>query len=444
MKPLSPLWTDPNSLVALTPETVQEGIQRRDALPGMYRGTERWRMAVFVVGGAVMAAVWSAVLGTSVWGLVERNAQGDAWMVWTTAMTAFSWVSRVILLIRAFANRFFQAYLTLHPIFKPSRTPSMMVFTLYITHLTVSLISLVMTGYVRTVTSSPAPWASLAFFALESLSLVASIILIIATLGMPLVDPEITDRLGADVQREDKVTLYDWITFAWVNPLIQLGYKQTLKDDDVPKLSITMRSEQVFASLLAISEPRQDAKGNTIPPPSLLRRLITLNAVDLVMDASLTFVSVLCNYASPFLLKKILDSLSEPTPQTKARAYIYASLALLASVGKAEADLLHLWHGRRGSVRVKNQLVAIIYEKALKRKDFSGVVGLGEKPEKAEGKSKREAGKGKKSKKEKKEEKKVPEKNVADTGRVVSLMASDTGRGMFFRHFLRFPLMKRS
>lgn len=326
------------------------------------------------------------------------------------------------------ADRVLQTYLTLHPIFKPSRTPSMMVFTLYITHFTTSLISLVMAGYVRTITSRATPWASPTFFALESLTLATSMILITATLGMPLVDPEITDRLGSDAQREDKVTLYDWITFAWVNPLIQLGYKQTLKDEDVPKLSKTMRSEQVFASLLAISEPRKDTKGNTIAPPSLLRRLVTLNAVDLAMDASLTFVSVLCNYASPFLLKKILDSLTEPSPQTKARAYIYASLALLASVGKAEADLLHLWHGRRGSVRVKNQLVAIIYEKALKRKDFSGVVGLGEKAEKDTGKG--DVGKGKKSKKGKKEEKKVPEKNVADTGRVVSLMASDTGRGM--------------
>lgn len=320
----------------------------------------------------------------------------------------------------------------------------MMVFTLYITHFTISLISLVMTGYVRTVTSRPAAWASPAFFALESLSLVTSLILILATLGMPLVDPEITDRLGSDAQLEDRVTLYDWITFSWVNPLIQLGYKQTLKDDDVPKLSITMRTEQVFASLLAISEPRKDAQGTTIPPPSLLRRIITLNAVDLAMDASLTFVSVLCNYASPFLLKKILDSLSEPTPQTKARAYIYASLALLASVGKAVADLLHLWHGRRGSVRVKNQLVAIIYEKALKRKDFSGVVGLGEKAgkDKPADKDKVEAGKGKKSKKGKKDEKKVPEKNVADTGRVVSLMASDTSRGTLNPPYQCIPLTR--
>jgi hypothetical protein len=314
-----------------------------------------------------------------------------------------------------------QIYLTLYPLLHPRRTPSMISFTLYLVHLTISTIALVMTGYIRTVTAHPAPWASPLYLGFEITSLVCCVVLLIAILGMPLVDPEITERLGKDAQREDRVTLYEWITFAWVNPLIRLGYEKDLTDDDVPPLSVTMRSEQVFNSLLAISGPRVDAKGNAIPPPSLLRRLATLNAMDFSLDASLTFLSVLCNYASPYLLKKILDSLANPTPESKARAYIYATLALLASVGKAEADLLHLWHGRRESVRVKNQLVAIIYEKALKRKDFSGVVGLGEKKKPEE----QGKGKGKKGKKEKKE----PEKNVADTGRVVSLMASDTTRG---------------
>lgn len=301
----------------------------------------------------------------------------------------------------------------------------MMAFTLYITHLAISIIALVMMGYIRTVTSDTAPWASPLYITLESISVISCFTLLCAILGMPLVDPEITERLGPEAQREDKVTLYEWITFSWVNPLIRLGYEKDLKDDDVPPLSVTMRSEQVFNSLLALSAPTVDAKGNMKPPPSLLRRLATLNAMDFSLDASLTCVSVLCNYASPYLLKKILDSLSNPTPETKARAYIYATLALLASIGKAEADLLHLWHGRRESVRVKNQLVAIIYEKALKRKDFSGVVGLGDKKkEDVDGKGK------KKGKKEKKE----PEKNVADTGRVVSLMASDTTRGKFERN----------
>lgn len=312
----------------------------------------------------------------------------------------------------------------------------MIVFAVYLSHLSISIISLVMMGYVRTVTGYPASWASPTYIVLESLSVVACLLLLIAIMGMPLVDPEITASLGKDAQKDDRVTLFQWITFSWVNPLIQLGFNKDLQDSDVPPLSLTMRTEQVFNSLLAISQPKLDAEGKKQPVPSLLRRLVRLNAMDFFLDGSLTCVSVFCNYAGPYLIKRILDSISDPTPETKARAYIYAALALLASLGKAEADLFHLWHGRRESVRVKNQLVAIIYEKALKRKDFSGVVGLGEDKSKDNGKDKDtktggKDGKGgdKKAGKKGGKEAKKPEKNVADTGRVVSLMASDTTRG---------------
>ena len=46
-------------------------------------------------------------------------------------------------------------------------------------------------------------------------------------------------------------------------------------------------------------------------------------------------------------------------------------------------DLLHLWHARRASTRVRSELMACIYDKALKRKDFSGVVSSKSKKEPA-------------------------------------------------------------
>ncbi|KAJ9111103.1 hypothetical protein QFC19_001302 [Naganishia cerealis] len=401
--------------IFITPESTKRSICERDADPEKFRGTSKWRVAVFVGLAGVVAAGWCGVLGWSVWSVEEgQDALSKKWVLWkawTSALVAFSWV-----------------YLALYPIFKPRRTPSMLVFALYLAHMAISIISLVMMGYIRTVTGRSASWASPTYIALESLSVAACVLLLTAIMGMPLVDPEITSRLADDAQKDDRVTLFEWITFAWVNPLIKLGFDKDLNDSDVPPLSLTMRTEQVFNSLLAISGPKVDAQGKKHPPPSLLRRLVRLNAMDFFVDASLTCVSVLCNYAGPYLIKRILDSISDPTPETKARAYIYAALALLASLGKAEADLFHLWHGRRESVRVKNQLVAIIYEKALKRKDFSGVVGLGE--DKSKDKTGGKDGKGgkKKALNEAAKEAKKPEKNVADTGRVVSLMASDTTR----------------
>lgn len=97
-----------------------------------------------------------------------------------------------------------------------------------------------------------------------------------------------------------------------------------------------------------------------------------------------------------------------------ARAYLYALGAFLASALKAVSDLLHLWHSRRAAVRVKAELIAAIYDKALRRKDASGVVNQEDKPADAAG--------GKDAKKGKPKEEK---KSNADTGKVVNLMSGE-------------------
>ena len=109
-------------------------------------------------------------------------------------------------------------------------------------------------------------------------------------------------------------------------------------------------------------------------------------------------MSVVFNYAGPFFLKYvrlvhlafllliiyirlILDAidLEYPTPESQTRAYIYAFLAFTCTLLKAQADVQHLWYGRRASTRIRSELMAAIYDKALKRKDFSGVVNKEEK-----------------------------------------------------------------
>lgn len=44
------------------------------------------------------------------------------------------------------------------------------------------------------------------------------------------------------------------------------------------------------------------------------------------------------------------------------------------SIYQAQADLQHLWFGRRAATRMRSELMAAIYDKALKRKDYSGIV----------------------------------------------------------------------
>ena len=140
------------------------------------------------------------------------------------------------------------------------------------------------------------------------------------------------------------------------------------------------------------------------------------NSLDLILDFVLTYVSVVFNYAGPFFLKRILDALDgkEPNPEKRAIAFIYAFLAFASSLAKAQADLQHLWIGRRACTRIRTELMAAIYDKALKRKDFSGIVDKDAKTAKPPG--------------AKADPKADEPKAGADIGKIVNLMAGDANR----------------
>ena len=163
--------------------------------------------------------------------------------------------------------------------------------------------------------------------------------------------------------------MWGWVSFHWIKPLITLGTNTTLQESDVWNLSATMQARPVYMKFC------------TIKRATLLRRLWAANSLDLILDFVLTYVSIVFNYLGPFFLKRILDSLDTHENETEhdrhervSLAYTYAFLAFLSTLAKAEADVQHLWYGRRAATRIRSSLMTSIYDKALKRKDFSGIV----------------------------------------------------------------------
>ena len=55
------------------------------------------------------------------------------------------------------------------------------------------------------------------------------------------------------------------------------------------------------------------------------------------MDAILTLVATLFNYAGPFFLKQILEAIDKPRKEDRAHAYVYALFTFLASLIKVRA-----------------------------------------------------------------------------------------------------------
>ncbi|KAJ7091060.1 multidrug resistance-associated ABC transporter [Mycena epipterygia] len=325
-------------------------------------------------------------------------------------------------------------------------TPPYGLFALYLVYVVSGLLLLAGYVYEHSVGEAPLPtWSVL-------LGLCANVagagVVLLAVLRMPLNVPSArTDvgQIGVTVSPEDYTALWRWITFSWIYPLIRQGTTTTLADKDVWQLSPNLQSRPVFI------------KFTSLKAPTLLRRLWTANSLDIIVDFILTIVSVIFNYAGPFFLKRILDAIDTrtPTKRNKGTAYIYAVLMLVCAVLKAQTDLQHLWHGRRASTRVRVELIAAVYDKALKRKDYSGLVdreGAAAKkaasssssstpstsgsstslapshPTKPQKHTTKAASKAAKDKAKAAAEKADDPKAGADTGKIVNLMAGDQTR----------------
>ena len=230
-------------------------------------------------------------------------------------------------------------------------------------------------------------------------------------------------RQGKSVSPEDYTTVWGWASFRWIMPLLERGSERTLNEEDVWQLSPRMQARPVHAVF-------SRATGR------LLKRIWDNNKHDLFLDFVLTYISITFRYASPFFLKRILDALDEKEPDARKRgvAFVYAFLAFACALVDAQASVQHLWFSRRACTRIRTGLMVAIYDKALKRRDFSGIVDKEVKKAPPPGSAK--------------EDKKANEpKAGANIGKIVNLMAGDASRiaelcpALYFLHGAPYELV---
>jgi hypothetical protein len=160
----------------------------------------------------------------------------------------------------------------------------------------------------------------------------------------------------------------------------------------------------------------------SIQSSTLLRRFWKANSLDLLLDGLLSITSVLLNYCGPLFFKLILVCIENVEKDSsnqvdRSKAYVFAFVWYACALLKAESDLQHLWFGRRAATRMRSELMAAIYDKALKRRDYSGIVG--EKDRASDPDEKKAKGK---------EADPNDPKGGADVGKIVNLMAGDANR----------------
>ncbi|KAJ7105197.1 multidrug resistance-associated ABC transporter [Mycena epipterygia] len=363
-----------------------------------------WRTVVFVFVGLLACLGWMAggvfllLTGQPQWEAIQRFLIASTWL-----------------------------YSTARPILRPTATPPFDLFWIYVLLIAGGALQLGGDLFQHNAYGAPLP-DTLVLVGLSA-NLAASVGLVVLIMGMPLALPSHLvkkEDIGWTVSPEDYTSLWGWVSFRWVYPLVQRGRNTTLNEKDVWDMSPNIQSRPIFI------------KFSTLPEKTLLAKLWAANSFDIIVDFVLTFGSIAFNYCGPFFLKRILDTVdtNNETEKAKGKAYIYALLMFVCSICKSQCDVQHLFIGRRAATRMRSELMASIYDKALKRKDFSGVIDQDKVKAAADKKaaaaaealpplSKAETKAKAKVDKQNAEEADDPKAGAADTGKIVNLMASD-------------------
>ncbi len=192
--------------------------------------------------------------------------------------------------------------------------------------------------------------------------------------NMPLRDPSLS---RATISRpfstpssglrspEDNLTLLQWMTVSWISPLIKIGNKRQLNEEDVWLLAYEFQHRHLHDTF-------RELKGTVV------RRLLKANWIDLVLLTLLAILELVANYSAPIILQKLLQAM-ETIHAERRLAVKWALLTLLARLIAAQSAVFSLWFGRRCYERSRGEMITMLYEKTLNRKIQGGLPQQAEK-----------------------------------------------------------------
>ncbi|KAH9838909.1 ATP-dependent bile acid permease-like [Teratosphaeria destructans] len=198
---------------------------------------------------------------------------------------------------------------------------------------------------------------------IHGLEIATTSLSILAILAMPLRDQALpakdisapgTEPTSGLRSPEDNLGLWQFMTISWMGPLIRIGSKRQLEDDDVWQLAFEFQHRRLHDNFRVL-------KGTVV------QRLLKANAIDLVILTFLGILEMVAQYAVPVLLQLLLASMEDPEAPKRA-AITYAALQLAARLVAAQSGVFSLWFGRRCYERSRGEMITMLYEKTLGRK----------------------------------------------------------------------------
>ncbi|KAI9025116.1 hypothetical protein CLU79DRAFT_98313 [Phycomyces nitens] len=165
---------------------------------------------------------------------------------------------------------------------------------------------------------------------------------------------------------EATASVFEWISFGWMNPIIYFGFSNELTRENIYALTYQHLARFVFEEFretLASTSRKQ-----------ILLRIYRSNKGVVWAQFVFSTAAMLVSYMNPYFQQKILEYIADPQERPIAIAYSYVAGMFAVGIAKLVFSGVQLWAGRRWNIRTFMMLDAEIYAKTLRRKDTTGKI----------------------------------------------------------------------
>ncbi|KAJ1837385.1 hypothetical protein LPJ73_007417, partial [Coemansia sp. RSA 2703] len=166
---------------------------------------------------------------------------------------------------------------------------------------------------------------------------------------------------------ETTASVSQLLFFSWMDPMIWLGYKRPLEPKDV--YDLMPQDHSAFVCARWRRENREYAYRNGGDNRSITLRLFWFFRYRLVLQCVWTLGNTIFIFTGPFLLKRILAYMEDPTIYTREQAFWCVAGLFVGGTISTVCQSQALWIGRKIGLQIKSIIIGEVYAKSLRRRD---------------------------------------------------------------------------